>query len=64
MWGCGSNGRCGLLAFHRGPGGAKWKLKCYVSTPTAVEYFADRGIRVLDFAVGRYWTVAIVRPAP
>eukprot|EP00754_Rhynchopus_humris_P051969 Rhum_TRINITY_DN984_c0_g1::Rhum_TRINITY_DN984_c0_g1_i1::g.2917::m.2917 len=55
-WGCGSNGRVGLPAFMRGPGGSKRRMKCYVSTPTEVETAG----KVLSFAVGKYWTLAIV----
>jgi hypothetical protein len=61
MWGCGSNGRLGLRAFMRGPGGSKRSLKCYVSTPTAVE--ALEGLRVSSVALGKYFTLAIVTGA-
>ena len=59
-WGCGSNGRTGLMAFMRGPGGSKRTMKCYVSTPTAVEKFDD--MSVLSMAIGKYWTLAIANP--
>ena len=58
MWGCGSNGRLGLRAFMRGPGGSKRAMKCYVSTPTAVE--ALEGMCVTSVALGKYFTLAIV----
>lgn len=61
-WGCGSNGRTGLRAFMRGPGGSKRRLKCYVSSPTAVE--ALRGQRVLFATAGKYWSLAVVEQAP
>mgnify|MGYP001597144945 CR=1 FL=1 len=60
-WGCGSDGRLGLKAFMRGPGGSKRTMKCYVSTPSLVEALEHR--RVLDVALGRYATFAIVAAA-
>eukprot|EP01059_Diplonema_ambulator_P028830 TRINITY_DN47808_c0_g1_i1.p1 TRINITY_DN47808_c0_g1~~TRINITY_DN47808_c0_g1_i1.p1 ORF type:complete len:456 (+),score=94.34 TRINITY_DN47808_c0_g1_i1:35-1369(+) len=60
-WGCGSNGRTGLAAFMRGPGGSKRTMKCYVSTPTQVE--SIEAMRVLGYATGRWWTLAIIDPA-
>ena len=60
-WGCGSNGRCGLPAFMRGPGGSKRRMKCYVSSPTAVPI--PGGGKVLDIALGKYWTLALVEKA-
>ncbi len=57
-WGCGSNGRLGLRALMRGPGGAKRALKCYVSTPSAVE--ALEGRPVVAAAAGRYWSLFLV----
>ena len=58
-WGCGSDGRLGLRAFF-GRDGAKRTLKCYVSTPSAVEALLGR--RVVAAAAGRTWTFAIVAP--
>lgn len=58
-FGCGSNGRTGLLAFMRGPGGTKRAMKCYVSTPSVVEAL-EKG-RVVYAAAGRYWSFAIVQ---
>lgn len=57
-WGCGSDGRTGLRAFMRGPGGAKRRLKCYVSSPSVVEALESR--HVVAMAAGRYWSAAIV----
>ena len=57
-WGCGSDGRLGLRAYMRGPGGSKRTLKCYVSTPSVVEAFEDRN--VVFATAGRYWSFAIV----
>jgi hypothetical protein len=57
-WGCGSDGRLGLRAFVRGPGGSKRRLKCYVSSPSVVEALEDR--RVIAATCGRYWSLAIV----
>ena len=62
VWGCGSDGRTGLQAYMGGPGGAKRRLKCYVSSPSQVESLA--GHRVLAVACGRYWTLAIVAEEP
>mmetsp|Transcript_59950 Transcript_59950/g.141354 ORF Transcript_59950/g.141354 Transcript_59950/m.141354 type:complete len:586 (+) Transcript_59950:202-1959(+) len=56
-WGCGSDGRAGLAAFLRGPGGAKRKLKCYISSPTA----ELQGC--LFVAAGKYWSLFIVDEA-
>jgi alpha-tubulin suppressor-like RCC1 family protein len=53
-WGCGSDGRLGLRAV----GGSKRRLKCYISTPSAVE--ALEGRVVIAAAAGRHWTIAIV----
>ena len=64
-WGCGSDGRTGLQAYLRGPGGSKRTLKCYVSTPSLVETLENN--KVLDACAGRYWTFAIIdrqRPQP
>ena len=58
-WGCGTNGRTGLAAFLRGPGGSKRRLKCYVSSPTAVESL--RGMAVVFATSGKYWTLAIIQ---
>lgn len=66
-WGCGSNGRTGLDAFMRGPGGSKRRLKCYVSTPTAIEEFRRPGHNrhsVAFATCGRYWSFAIVHDTP
>jgi hypothetical protein len=57
-WGCGSDGRLGLHAYLRGPGGGKRRLKCYVSSPSVVESLADK--RVVGIALGRYWSFALV----
>eukprot|EP01065_Artemidia_motanka_P041309 TRINITY_DN5332_c3_g2_i1.p1 TRINITY_DN5332_c3_g2~~TRINITY_DN5332_c3_g2_i1.p1 ORF type:complete len:576 (+),score=104.14 TRINITY_DN5332_c3_g2_i1:48-1730(+) len=57
-WGCGSDGRTGLRAYMRGPGGSKRTLKCYVSTPSHIE--ALEGKRVLSVTAGRWWSLAIV----
>ena len=60
-WGCGSDGRTGLAALLRGPGGSKRRLKCYVSTPSAIEAL-EAGHRVLQLTSGRYWSLAVVAP--
>ena len=59
-WGCGSNGRTGLQAFMRGPRGAKRRLKCYVSSPTALEELEEGGKTVEYVTGGRYWSFAIL----
>eukprot|EP00929_Paragymnodinium_shiwhaense_P087840 TRINITY_DN47992_c0_g1_i1.p1 TRINITY_DN47992_c0_g1~~TRINITY_DN47992_c0_g1_i1.p1 ORF type:complete len:547 (+),score=57.21 TRINITY_DN47992_c0_g1_i1:72-1712(+) len=59
-WGCGSDGRTGLLALMRGPRGAKRTLKCYVSTPSVIEELES--VEVTHVTAGRYWSLAIVRP--
>jgi hypothetical protein len=60
-WGCGSDGRTGLQAFMRGPGGSKRTLKCYVSTPSVVEALEHR--TVIAGAGGKWWSIAIVATA-
>eukprot|EP01062_Namystynia_karyoxenos_P081413 TRINITY_DN8952_c0_g1_i1.p1 TRINITY_DN8952_c0_g1~~TRINITY_DN8952_c0_g1_i1.p1 ORF type:complete len:569 (+),score=83.46 TRINITY_DN8952_c0_g1_i1:86-1792(+) len=57
-WGCGSDGRTGLRAFMRGPGGSKRTLKCYVSTPSQIEALEDK--RVHFITSGRWYSLAIV----
>lgn len=57
-WGCGSNGRCGLEAIVQIQGGKKRTMKCYVHSPSAVESL--EGKRVVNAAVGKWWTWAIV----
>ena len=53
-----ATGAAGLRALLRGPGGAKRALKCYVSTPSAVEALERR--LVLAAAAGRYWSIFVV----
>lgn len=57
-WGCGSDGRTGLAAYRRGPGGSKRLLKCYVSSPSQIEALETK--RVLYATTGRYSSVFIV----
>ena len=59
-WGCGSDGRTGLAALLRGPGGSKRRLKCYVSAPSAIEALEGHRHRVLQLTSGRYWSLAVV----
>ena len=58
-WGCGSDGRTGLAALLRGPGGTKRRLKCYVSAPSTIEAL-ETSHRVLHLTSGRYWSLAVV----
>jgi alpha-tubulin suppressor-like RCC1 family protein len=57
-WGCGSNGRTGLHGFMRGPGGSKRAMKCYISTPSAVEELESK--KVLFATAGKYWSLFVV----
>ena len=56
-WGCGSDGRLGLSNFFA-PNGSKRLLKCYVSSPSPLDFARHR---VVDVAVGRWWSFALVR---
>jgi alpha-tubulin suppressor-like RCC1 family protein len=57
-WGCGSDGRLGLSHFFN-PNGTKRLMKCYVSTPTPVQFEGSKAQSVLSAAVGRHWSFAI-----
>lgn len=57
MWGCGSDGRLGLRCFLDAKGAKRW-MKCYVSSPSAVEAFSGR--RVVAVSVFRCATCFIV----
>jgi hypothetical protein len=55
-WGCGSDGWLGLKYFFKA-NGTKRLLKGYVTAPSPVDL---GGERVVDMAVGRWWSFALV----
>jgi alpha-tubulin suppressor-like RCC1 family protein len=58
-FGCGSGGRMGIERYMNGLSGARSRMKCYVSVPTAIEYFQKRSIKVLHVSSSRRHMAAV-----
>ena len=56
-FGCGSGGRMGIRAYMEGLHGARSRMKCYVSRPTAIEAFD--GVRVEQIGTSRRHMIAL-----
>lgn len=58
-FGCASDGRMGIQKYMTGLQGGRSKLKCYVSKPTAIEYFRDNGVHVTHIDASRRHMIAV-----
>eukprot|EP01006_Ploeotia_vitrea_P006406 TRINITY_DN13022_c0_g1_i1.p1 TRINITY_DN13022_c0_g1~~TRINITY_DN13022_c0_g1_i1.p1 ORF type:complete len:429 (-),score=43.89 TRINITY_DN13022_c0_g1_i1:133-1383(-) len=58
-FGCGSTGRMGVRQYLVGLSGGKDRMKCYVSKPTAIEVFVEKGIQVAQMATSRRHMAAV-----
>ena len=59
-FGCGSGGRMGIEQYMLGLHGGRSRMKCYVSVPTAIEYFQQYGLNVLKCSSSRRHMAAVV----
>lgn len=59
VFGCGSGGRLGIKKYMEGLTNSRSRNKCYVSKPTAIEYFVEKGIAVRQLSGTRRCMAAI-----
>lgn len=60
-FGCGSGGRMGIEKYMNGLHGGRSRMKCYVSEPTAIEYFVKNGLHVVNASSSRRHMAALVK---